>query len=69
MTRNVGRLDRLARALAALGMFAAATAAPLAPALRFGVLIPLGVYVGFTALAGTCLGYRMMGKSTCPARE
>lgn len=69
MTRNVGSLDRLARAAAAVGFFAAAAIAPLSPALRFGVLLPLGLYVSFTALAGTCLGYRLMGKSTCSIRE
>jgi hypothetical protein len=25
------------------------------------------VYLLFTAVAGSCLGYRLMGKSTCPA--
>jgi hypothetical protein len=25
-----------------------------------------GVYVAMTALVGSCLGYRLMGRSTCP---
>jgi hypothetical protein len=32
-------------------------------------LAATGTYVLGTALMGTCLGYRLMGKSTCSARR
>jgi hypothetical protein len=67
MTRNVGTADRIARTLAALGLFAGAALAPLPLGTRLAVFLPMAVYVAFTALAGTCLGYRLMGRSTCSA--
>jgi len=27
--------------------------------------VPMAAYLLFSALAGTCLGYKLMGRSTC----
>jgi len=70
MTRNVGNLDRLFRLLGATMMITCGFLAPLPPSLRPLLFIP-GVYMLGTALLGSCLGYRLMGKNTCalPARK
>jgi len=65
MKKNVGSLDRVARALGAFGMGLGALWAPLDLTVRLGLGITAG-YVLFTAAVGTCLGYRLMGRSTCP---
>lgn len=66
MKRNVGNWDRIFRGLAGLGMVVCSVMAPLPLVLRVAAFGVGGVYMMFTALAGTCLGYRMMGRSTCP---
>jgi len=65
MKPNVGRLDRLARAAAALAFLVCAVAAPVPLAVR-GALAAAGVYVVITVLAGRCVGYSLLGLSTCP---
>ena len=40
--------------------------APLGLGVRIAALGVSGVYMLLTALGGTCLGYRLMGVSTCP---
>lgn len=67
MKKNVGSLDRAARTIGAIAMLLGAlfAPAPLHIAIRAGIAI-MGVYLAFTALAGTCLGYKMVGRSTCP---
>jgi hypothetical protein len=65
MMKNVGRLDRAARTLLAIAMLLGAWRAPLAMLPRAG-LAALGTYFAITVLLGTCLGYRMMGLSSCP---
>lgn len=67
MKRNVGTIDRVFRGLGALAMAGCALMAPLPLTVRAPVFGGLSLYLVFTALAGTCLGYRMMGRSTCPA--
>jgi hypothetical protein len=62
---NVGTLDRIARALAAAVAVTAAFTLPVARGWAIG-LGATGVYLLGTALAGSCLGYRLMGKSSCP---
>ncbi len=62
MKRNVGNAERVMRALAAAALVTCAVLAPLALEVRLGVL---GAYLLFTALAGSCLGYRLTGRSTC----
>lgn len=66
MKKNVGTADRWARAFGAVLLGVCAVIAPLSPALRFGVFGTMATYMAFSALAGTCLGYRLMGRSTCP---
>lgn len=65
MKRNVGTADRVARAVGALGMAAGALATPLPATVRLLALALPAAYLLFTALAGTCFGYSLMGKSTC----
>lgn len=69
IAHNVGTADRALRAIAATMLFLAAALAPLSPAVRLLGLGGMGAYLMFTAIAGTCLGYRLMGRSTCPARS
>ncbi len=69
MTRNVGKLDRTLRAIAGLALLVCATVAPVPWTTRLGVFAVMGGYMLFTAVAGTCLGYRLMGRSTCPVNE
>jgi hypothetical protein len=65
MKKNVGSLDRVARGLGASGMIVAALVAPWELWLRIGVGAT-GAYVLLTAFVGTCVGYRLVGLSTCP---
>jgi hypothetical protein len=59
MKHNIGTADRLLRALGGGALLVSAyMVSPL-------IAIP-GGYLLLTSLAGTCLGYRMMGRSTCP---
>lgn len=65
MNKNLGNPDRILRLVAAVPLTACAILAPLDAPIRlvaFGV--PAG-YMLFTTLAGTCLGYALMGRSTC----
>ncbi|QSQ14146.1 YgaP family membrane protein [Myxococcus landrumensis] len=66
MKRNVGNVERLLRALGGLVLVVCAVMAPLPLAVRLAALGGLGVYLLFSALAGSCLGYALMGRSTCP---
>jgi hypothetical protein len=65
---NLGTADRAARAVAATIMIAAAFLISL-PIPGQIALAAVGTYVLGTAVVGTCLGYRLMGKSTCPAHR
>ena len=65
MMKNVGKLDRVVRALGATALLACAFAAPWPAHLRVPAFALPAAYLLYTALAGTCLGYRMMGRSTC----
>jgi hypothetical protein len=67
MRRNVGNADRVARALGALGLLTCAVMAPLPLGVRLAAFALPAVYLLLTAAVGTCLGYSLMGKSTCPA--
>lgn len=66
MKRNVGNGDRLFRMVGGLAMVACAVMAPVPLAVRLAVFGVMGGYLLLSALKGTCLGYRLMGKSTCP---
>ncbi len=66
MTRNVGSRDRTMRAFAAVLLLTCSVAAPLPLEVRIAGFGVLGAYLLLTALAGSCLGYRLLGRSTCP---
>ena len=68
MTRNIGAVDRWLRVLAGLALAVGAVAAPFSLGVRLGVFGLNAAYLLWSALAGSCVGYRLMGKSTCPAR-
>jgi hypothetical protein len=68
MTKNLGTADRSLRVVAAGLMGMCAVLAPWPPAVRLGLLGVMALYMLLTALVGTCLGYRLIGKSTCPTR-
>jgi hypothetical protein len=67
MTKNLGSLDRWLRVLAALALGACAVVGPFSLPVRLGVFGLNAAYLLWSALAGTCVGYRLMGRSTCPA--
>jgi hypothetical protein len=69
MTKNVGTIDRMFRGAGALLMTACAFIAPLPATVRIPLFGATAVYMLFTVLSGTCLGYRLMGRSTCPAQS
>lgn len=66
MQKNVGSMDRLTRGLGALAIVVCAFLSPVPLWAQFA-LGASGLYVLFTALFGACLGYRLLGMSTCPA--
>ena len=68
MAKNLGNTDRAVRVVAAIISATCAVAAPVSPLGRLVAFGGTSLYLLFTALAGTCLGYRLMGKSTCPVR-
>jgi hypothetical protein len=69
MTRNLGSSDRILRVSLALAAGACTAAGPFSPLVRLGVFGGTAVYLLATALVGTCVGYRLMGKSTCPVTQ
>ena len=66
MKENAARWDRGLRAVAGSVMLVCSFFAPLPLLVRVLALGGTGVYMIGTALVGTCLGYRLMGISTCP---
>jgi hypothetical protein len=68
MKKNVGSIDRAARGLGAIALIVCAFLAPVLLEVR-AVMGVMGAYWVFTAFAGTCFGYRLMGLSTCPAER
>jgi hypothetical protein len=48
-------------------MVSCSVMAPLPLAARMATFGAMGAYLLFTALAGICFGYRLMGRSTCHA--
>ena len=67
MMRNVGSVDRWLRVLLGLALAVGAVAAPFSWGIRLGVFGLNAAYLLWSALAGSCVGYRLMGRSTCPA--
>lgn len=67
MNQNLGNADRIARILVAIAGLLAVVATPLALAVK--VVIALNVlYLVGSSLVGTCLGYKLIGVSTCPIK-
>ncbi len=64
---NLARWDRLLRFFVAAAASAAAVVAPLPLWGVIGVLA-MAAALAATALTGTCLGYRLLGVSTCPTK-
>jgi Protein of unknown function (DUF2892) len=62
---NLGSKDRLARVLGALPLAVCSVMAPFPLPLRLGLMALPAVYLLGTALVGSCLGYKLMGRSTC----
>jgi hypothetical protein len=69
MKRNLGSVDRLLRFAGAAALGTCALFAPYPPLVRSLVFGISSCYLLFTALAGTCLGYKLIGKSTCPVAQ
>jgi hypothetical protein len=63
---NAAAWDRTLRALAGIGMLVCSVFAPLPLLARVLAFGGGGLYMLGTALVGSCLGYRLMGISTCP---
>ncbi|HET7540675.1 MAG TPA: DUF2892 domain-containing protein [Polyangiaceae bacterium] len=68
MKKNIGTSDRIARAFGGASLMTCSFLAPLPLAVRIAALGAGGVYLLMTALVGTCAGYAIMGKSSCPPR-
>ncbi|HEY6081593.1 MAG TPA: DUF2892 domain-containing protein [Polyangiaceae bacterium] len=67
MLQNLGGTDRFLRVTFALVLAGGSFVAPFSLTLRLlGFALP-ALYVLGTALTGTCLGYKLMGRSTCPS--
>ena len=66
MKQNAATWDRAARLVLGVSMLVGAVFAPLPLLARILALAAGGVYMLGTALVGTCLGYKMIGISTCP---
>jgi len=66
MTRNLGTADRLLRVLGAVSMLGCSVFAPLPLYVRIGLLALPALYLLETSATGLCLGYWVLGRSTCP---
>jgi len=69
MEKNLGRGDRAARALAVMALLAGSIFLPLPLLVRVPAFGLMAAYLAYTALSGSCLGYTLLGKSTCPTAE
>lgn len=67
MMRNLGSVERWLRVLAALALGACAAVGPFSWPVRLGVFGLNAGYLLWSALVGSCVGYRLLGRSTCPA--
>lgn len=66
---NLGRADRVLRLLAALGLSSCAALAPLSLELRLAAFAAPAAYLLFSALAGRCVGYTLLGKTSCASES
>jgi hypothetical protein len=65
---NLGNADRTIRAIAAVAMLIASFTTPVPLMVAVGLALT-GVYMIGTSLGGTCLGYKLIGVSTCPIKQ
>lgn len=68
MKRNVGNAERFVRAAGGSALLLCSAVAPVPWWARVFLMAGMGGYLLVSALAGTCLGYTLLGKSTCPTR-
>jgi hypothetical protein len=64
MIRNVGRADRVVRAIIAIPLIICALFAPVPLPTRVGAFGGAAAYLFLTAIVRRCLGYRLLGRST-----
>lgn len=69
MKQNTASWDRILRAIFGLAMVTSSFFVPLPLLVRVLALGLGGGYMIATALVGTCLGYKLMGFSTCPVQQ
>jgi hypothetical protein len=69
MKPNVGTADRVLRALVGIAMLVCSVVLPLSIIARAAVFGGMGVYLVLTSLVGSCLGYRLLRRSTCPVER
>ena len=65
---NLGNADRTIRAITAVAMLIASFTTPV-PLMAAVGLAFTGLYMIGTSLVGTCLGYKLIGVSTCPIKQ
>ena len=65
MKKNVGAVERWFRGFTGLALLVCSGIGPFPLVVRLTVFGAMGSYLLFTAVAGTCFGYRLMGLSTC----
>jgi len=63
--QNVGRLDRVARAVIGLGLVIAGVLVPMPLVVRVVAFGAMGTYLLLASVFGRCVGYHLLGKSTC----
>jgi hypothetical protein len=68
MKKNIGTSERIARALGGASLLMCSFLAPFPQAVRMAVFGTMGVYLLITAVVGSCAGYALMGKSSCPPK-
>lgn len=68
LNQNLGNADRAIRAIAGSAMLIASFVSPV-PLMAAAGLALTGVYMIGTSLVGTCLGYKLIGVSTCPIKQ
>jgi len=68
MQKNLGRGERAARLLAVVALSTCAVFSPLPLLVRVAAFGGMAAYLLYTVLFGACLGYALLGKSTCPAQ-
>ena len=68
LNQNLGNADRTIRAIAGVAMLIASFTTPVPLMAAVGLALT-GVCMIATSLVGTCLGYKLIGVSTCPIKQ